>query len=235
MARGKRKPKTKQVRKPVSRERALQVARALADAEGLEQLTMRRLAEELGVEAMSLYHHVPNKDAILDGMVDLVFAEIELPPTQVDWKTAIQLRATSVRGVLIRHPWAIRLMESRAAPGPATLAHHDAVLGCFRAGGFSVALTAHAYAVVDSYVYGFVLTELNLPFKTTEETRELAGAIFDQLPPGAYPHLVELTKEHVLKPGYSYSNEFDFGLDLVLDGLERALEAERKRSMELQI
>lgn len=187
---------------------------------------MRRLADELGVEAMSLYHHVPNKDAILDGMVDLVFAEIELPSAAMEWRTAMRRRAASVRAVLLRHPWALRLMESRSTPGPATLAHHDAVLGCLRTGGFSIPLTAHAYALLDSYIYGFVHTELNLPFQTTEQTHEVAQAIFGQMPQGAYPHLVELTMEHVLKPGYSFGNEFDFGFELILDGLLRAHEAE---------
>jgi len=198
----------------------------LADAEGLEELTMRRLAEELGVEAMSLYHHVPNKDAILDGMVDLVFREIELPQPNLDWKTALRRRMASVREVLVRHRWALRILESRATPGPSTLEHHDAMLGCLRRAGFSVPLAAHAYAVLDSFVFGFVHTELTLPFETSEETRNVASAIFDQLPPGSYPHLVELTREHVLKPGYAYGNEFPFGLELILDGLERALELE---------
>lgn len=223
------KKKRKDTREPVSRERALAVAVALADRGGLDQLTMRRLAEELGVEAMSLYHHVPNKDAILAGMIDLVFAEIELPPRDVDWKTAMRRRAASVRAALTRHPWALRIMESQRAPGPSTLEHHDAVLGCLRRAGFSVALTAHAYAVLDSYIYGFIHTELNLPLQTTEETHEVAKAIFEKLPPGAYPHLVEMTMEHVLKPGYSYGNELDFGLELILDGLERALHEEGRR------
>lgn len=221
------KRKKKPERQPVSRERALQVAKALADAGGLEALTMRRLAEELGIEAMSLYHHVPNKDAILDGMVDLVFGEIELPSAALDWRTAMRRRAGSVRAVLVRHPWAIRLLESRATPGPATLAHHDAVLGCLRAAGYSLALTAHAYALLDSYIYGFVHTELNLPFQTTEQTHDVAAVIFERIPPGSYPHLVELTKEYVLKPGYSYANEFEFGLELILEGLARALDQER--------
>jgi AcrR family transcriptional regulator len=226
-----KKPRAKRKRKPareaLTRERALVTAMALADAGGLEELTMRRLAEALGVEAMSLYHHVPNKDAILDGMVDLVFAEIELPRVELGWKTAIRRRMASVREVLVRHRWALRVLESRTSPGAVTLAHHDAVIGCLRAGGFSVPLTAHAYAVLDSYVFGFVHTELSLPFQTTEETHAVASAIFDGVPPGAYPHLVELTTEHVLKPGYAYANEFDFGLELILDGLERALAAER--------
>jgi AcrR family transcriptional regulator len=208
-------------RAPLSRERALRVAIEVADAGGLKELTMRRLAEELGVEAMSLYHHIPNKSAILDGMVDLVFSEIELPSSAGDWKAEMWRRSGSMRAALLRHPWAIGLMESRPTPGPANLAHHDAVLGCLRAGGFSVELTAHAYALLDSYVYGFVHTELNLPFQTTEETHEVAEAILDQFSAHAYPHLVELATQHVLKPGYAYSNEFDFGLELILEGLER--------------
>jgi AcrR family transcriptional regulator len=222
------KRKKKPVRAPVSRERVLQAAIGLADAEGVEQLTMRRLAEELGVEAMSLYHHVQNKDAILDGMVDIVFTELELPST-ADWKKAMRRRARSARAALLRHPWAIRLMESRTTPGAATLEHHDAVLGCLRAGGFSIELTAHAYAVLDSYIYGFAHTELNLPFKTSDETQEVARAIFSQMPEGMYPHLAELTIQHVLKPGYAYGNEFEFGLDLILDGLDRALQRERRK------
>jgi AcrR family transcriptional regulator len=214
-------------REPLTRERALRTAMALADVAGLEELTMRRLAHELGVEAMSLYHHVPNKEAILDGMVDLVFEEIELPRADLDWKTALRRRTSSVRDVLLRHRWALRILESRTAPGESTLAHHDAVLGCLRNAGFSIPLTAHAYALIDSYVFGFVHTELTLPFQDSEEIQAVAGAIFDQLPPGAFTHLAELTREHVLKPGYAYGNEFPFGLELVLDGLERALAAER--------
>ncbi len=219
--------KKKPARAPLTRERALDVAMALADAGGLADLTMRRLAQELGVEAMSLYHHVPNKDAILDGMVDRVFAEVELPRADLDWQPAIRRRMASLRAALCRHRWALTAMESRAAPGPVTLAQHDAVLGCLRAAGFSVRLAAHAFAVVDSYVYGFVHTELNLPFATEEEARAVAGAILSAIPPGVFPHLVELTREHVLKPGYAYAHEFDYGLDLILDGLARALAAER--------
>lgn len=206
-------------REPISRARALQAAVDLADQEGLAALTMRRLAEVLGVEAMSLYHHVKNKNEILDGMVDLVFAEISVPTGA--WKAAMRQRAHAARAALLRHRWALSLLESRLTPGPQNLAHHDAVIGSLRHGGFSVPLTAHAYAVLDSYVYGFVHTELNLPFDTTASTQQVASDIFAQLPPGAYPHLVELTQEHVLKPGYSYGNEFDFGLELILDGLER--------------
>jgi AcrR family transcriptional regulator len=225
-ARKKRSAKKPVTRQPVTRERALQVACQLADEGGIETLTMRRLAEALGVEAMSLYHHVPNKDAILDGMVDVIFQEISLPPVGVDWRSAMRQRAASVRSVLLRHPWALRIMESRATPGLATLAHHDAVLGCLRAGGLSLQLTAHAYAVLDSYIYGFIHTELSLPFQTSEQTHEVAAAIFERMPVGLFPHLAELTREHVLKPGYAYGNEFDFGLELILDGLERARKRE---------
>lgn len=218
--------KTKQ-RQPVSREHALSEAVVLADREGLAALSMRRLAEALGVEAMSLYHHVRNKDAILDGMVDLVFAEIDVP-AGTGWKEAMRQRALSARAALRRHPWALSLMESRPTPGTKNLAHHDAVLGCLRRAGFSLALTAHAYSVLDSYVYGFVHTELNLPFQSSEQTQVVASGIFDQIPPGVFPNLVELAKEHVLQPGYSYGNEFDFGLELILDGLERARRRERR-------
>lgn len=219
--------KKKAVREPLTRERAVRTAVELADASGLEELTMRRLAEELGVEAMSLYHHVPNKDAILDGMIDVVWAEVEAPPATGAWKLALRRRTEAVRATLLRHRWSLSLMESRRAPGPATLAHHDAVLGCLRAGGFSLALTGHAYAVLDGFVYGFVLTELNLPFQTTEETHAVAASIFEQMPPGMFPHLVEFARDRVLKPGYAYAHEFAFGLELVLDGLERALARER--------
>jgi AcrR family transcriptional regulator len=198
----------------------------MADEIGLDDLSMRRLAEALGVEAMSLYHHVPNKDAILDGMVDRVFAEIAHPDPALDWKRALHDRCASVREALLRHPWAIRVMESRAQAGPATLGHHDAVLGCLRAAGFSIPLAGHAYAVLDGFTYGFVMTELNLPFRSGEEAQAVAAKMFAQIPPGAFPHLIEFATERAMKPGYSYSDEFAFGLALILDGLERALARE---------
>jgi AcrR family transcriptional regulator len=208
-------------RTPLTSERVLQAAVALADREGVGSLSMRRLAKEVGVEAMSLYHHVPGKQALLDGMVDLVFGEIELPAADGDWRAAMRRRAVSAREVLARHPWAISLMESRRTPGPANLRHHDAVLGCLRRAGFPVALTAHAYSILDAYIYGFALQEASLPFKTPEETAEVAGEIFDAFVAEAYPHLTELAVEHVLQPGYDYGDEYAFGLELILDGLER--------------
>jgi AcrR family transcriptional regulator len=217
-----RNASAREARSPLSREKVLRAALALADESGIASLTMRKLGEALGVEAMSLYNHVANKDDLLDGMIDLVFAEIDLPAAGADWNKAMRERAVSARRVLKRHPWAIGLMESRRSPGPATLRHHDAVIGCLRGGGFAVALAAHAYAALDSYIYGFALQEASLPFDTGDDTAELAEMILSQLSPEEYPHLRELTVEHVLQPGYDYGNEYEFGLDLILDGLERA-------------
>ena len=210
-------------RTPLSRERVLKTALALADASGIESLTLRKLGEAVGVEAMSLYNHVPSKGDLLDGLIDLVFSEIELPSGADGWKTAMRQRAISARTVLSRHRWAIGLMESRTSPGPATLRHHDAVIGCLRQAGFPVALAAHAYSALDSYIYGFALQEASLPFDTSEQTSELAQALVAQFPTDEYPHLAEFTFSHVLQPGYDYGSEYEFGLDLILDGLERAL------------
>jgi AcrR family transcriptional regulator len=212
----------KEARTPLSRERVLRTAVALADEQGIAALSMRKLGEALGVEAMSLYNHVANKSELLDGMVDLVFSEIDLPTGDTTWKSATRQRAASAREVLSRHRWAIGLMESRTSPGPATLRHHDTSIGILRGGGFSVELAAHALSVLDSYIYGFALQEASLPFETGEQTAELAQTILEGMPADAYPHLTELTLEHVLQPGYDYGDEFRFGLDLILDGLERA-------------
>jgi AcrR family transcriptional regulator len=183
---------------------------------------MRKLGEALGVEAMSLYNHVANKDELLGDMVDVVFREIGLPPTAADWRTAMRQRAVAVRRVLSHHRWAIGLMESRSSPGPATLRHHDAAIGCLRQAGFSIEMAAHAFAVLDSYIYGFALQEANLPFDTAAELSEAADAILALVPAEEYPHLSELINLHVLEPGYDYGDEYEFGLDLILDSLERA-------------
>ena len=211
------------LRTPLNRQRVLDAAVALADRDGVGALSMRKLAQELGVEAMSLYHHVANKDAILDGIVDVVFAEIELPPAEVGWREAMRQRAISVREALRRHPWATGLMESRPTPGPANLRHHDAVLGVLRGAGFPLELAAHAYALLDSYIYGFALQESSLPFQTPEETAEVAQSIMAEYAAEEYPHLTEIAVDHVLQPGYDFGDEYLFGLDLILDGLERAL------------
>jgi AcrR family transcriptional regulator len=208
-------------RAPLSREQVLRAAVALADEHGIGALSMRKLGQVLGVEAMSLYNHVAGKTDLLDGMIDIVFSEIGLPGDG-GWKQAMRQRAISAREVLGRHPWAIGLMESRRSPGPATLRHHDAVLGCLRRAGFSLELTAHAYSLLDSYIYGFALQEASLPFGTTEQTAQVTSEIAEQMPAGEYPHLAEMAAGYILQPGYRYGNEFETGLDLILDALERA-------------
>ena len=208
-------------RAPLNRERVLRAALMLADTAGIESLTMRKLGQELRVEAMSLYNHVANKEDILDGIVDLVFSEIAVPPGGADWKPAMRKRAISAHQALLRHPWATSLMQSRTKPGPATLRHHDSVLGTFRNAGFTLVMAAHAVSVIDGYIYGFALQQINMPLHTPEQVAEVGEDILRHLPAGAYPHLVEMIVEHAMKPGYVYAQEFEFGLDLILDGLER--------------
>lgn len=203
----------------LSRERILRSAVAVADTGGISSLTIRSLATELGVKPMSVYHHVPTKDAILDGIVDLVFAEIELPEIGGDWEIEMRRRAASARDALRRHPWAIGLLESRTNPGPATLRHHDAVIGTLRAAGFSVVMTAHAYALIDAYVYGFALSEASMPINGPEAVSDVAEQMMEQFPAEEYPHLVEFSVQHVMKPDYEYGREFEYGLDVVLGGL----------------
>src|SRR6516225_7609845 len=207
-------------RAPLSRDRVLRAAVALADTSGISALSMRKLGEALGVEAMSLYNHVASKGDLLDGMIDIVFSEIDLPSGDGDWKAAMRMRAISARQALRRHPWAIGLMESRTSPGPATLRHHDAVLGCLRRGGFSLELTAHAYSLLDSYIYGFALGEAGLPFTTGDEAAQVAQEISAQFASGQYPYLTEIAVAHVVRPGYAYADEFEIGLDLILDSLQ---------------
>jgi AcrR family transcriptional regulator len=225
VARAERPPEAKghgsEPRAPLSKERVVRAAVSLADEGGIASLSMRKLADVLGVEAMSLYHHVAGKEEILDGMVDAVFGEIRLPSNGASWKAALRERAISVREALRRHPWAVGVLESRANAGAATLQHHDAVLGALRAAGFSIAGAAHAYSVLDAYIYGFALQELNLPFRDAKDLEKVAEAFLRGFPADRYPNLAEVTVEHVLKPGYAYGDEFEFGLDLILDGLER--------------
>jgi AcrR family transcriptional regulator len=169
-----------EARARLNRDKVVGSAIALADASGIESLSMRKLGGELGVEAMSLYNHVSNKGDLTDAMIDGVFAEIDLPSGETDWRTAMRHRAISVRKVLARHPWATGLMESRTTPGPATLRHHDAVLGILREAGFSIVLAAQASSVLDSYIYGFVLQERNLPATSMGSTK-LAQVILARL------------------------------------------------------
>jgi AcrR family transcriptional regulator len=220
-----RTQKTPPKRTPLNRERVLRAAIALADERGAHELTMRKLAQELGVEAMSLYNHVANKDDLLDGMVDIIFSEIEAPSPGGDWKAELRKRAISTREALNRHRWAIGAMEGRTNHGPNNLRLHDAVLGCLRAAGFSVEMTVHAYSVQDAYIYGFVLQQSDMSAETPEDfaaeaqrqMRDYAAALAD------YPHLVEVVGGHVAESGYDYEAEFLFGLDVVLDRLEQLL------------
>jgi AcrR family transcriptional regulator len=197
----------------------LQAAVARADEAGLEGFSMRGLAQELGVVPMALYKHVENKDALLDGMVDIVFGEIELPPRDLDWRSAMRRRAMSTRDALKRHTWAIGMMESRH-PGPANLRNHNAVMGCLREAGFPFELAVHAYSAQDAYIYGFALQERDLGFETPESAGEAAQRRADAI--GAlddYPYLVEVVTK-LPKSGYDNAVEFEWGLDLILNGLE---------------
>jgi AcrR family transcriptional regulator len=211
----------------LSRERILRAAVELADREGLEKLSMRRLAEELGAGAMSLYYYVPNKERLIDGMIDVVFSEIELPSTGIDWKDALRRRARSTREALNRHRWAVGLMEGRGKDGEANARLHDAVLGCLREAGFSIEQTVQAYSVQDAYIYGFALQESVLPFESADESAVVAEEQgWDEAALAAqYPYLAEVVAGHVAKVGYDFDEAFDYGLDLILDALERRRDA----------
>jgi AcrR family transcriptional regulator len=215
----------------LSKEQIFRAAVDLADREGLESCAMRRLADELDVGVMSLYYYVSSKDELIGGMVDAVFSEVELPPTDLDWKTAMRRRAISTREVLNRHRWAVGLMESRALPGPASFRVHNAVLGILREAGFSIEMTIQAYSVLDAYIYGFALQEKMVPFEDAEgaaavakeQVREFeAQAEEEQFAALAdeFPYLAEVVAGHIAKVGYDFGQAFEFGLDLILDALE---------------
>ncbi|MGH8969789.1 MAG: TetR/AcrR family transcriptional regulator C-terminal domain-containing protein [Actinomycetes bacterium] len=206
-------------RAPLSRERVLRAAIALADEAGIESLTMRRLGQELGVEAMSLYRHVANKDDILDGIVDLVLGDIDVPPEGTHWKAAMRQRAISAHGVLLAHPWAAMQIMSRFNIGLGMTRYLDATLGRLREGGFSVEGALDAWHTLDSHIYGFTLQELGLPFEADEAPR-VSAEVLGQLSAADYPHVVEIIT-HVMRSGRV--EDFEFGLDLILDGLERNL------------
>jgi AcrR family transcriptional regulator len=209
-------------RERLNRARVLRTALVLADQGGFDALTMRKLAEQLGVVPMALYKHVADKRELLDGMIDLVFAEVEVP-SDVDWKTAMRVRATSMRDALRRHPWAVGRMES-GTPGPENLRHHNAVMGCLRHdAGFPFLTAIHAYSLMDSYVYGAALQEKamaggDLPAET-KRRRDRATTV-NPAAAEAYPFLIEIA-EQFAQHGYDYSQEFEFGLGLILDAIER--------------
>jgi AcrR family transcriptional regulator len=221
-----------ETRAPLSKERVLDAAVALAARDGIESLTMRKLADELGVGAMSLYYYVSNKEQLIDGMVDIVFGEIEPPSTDVDWKTAMRRRAISTRAALNRNRWAVGLMEGRTTPGPASLSLREAILRCLREAGFSIEMTLQAYSVQDAYIYGFALQEKSLPFESAEESAAVAEGHVRQFAELAeerqmaalaeeFPYLAEMVAGHVAKVGYDFTEAFEYGLDLILDALER--------------
>jgi AcrR family transcriptional regulator len=204
----------------LSKQRVVLEAIRLADREGVEGLSMRKLASALNAGAMSLYHYVANKEELLDAMIDIVFEEIELPPEGTDWQSAIRVRAVSARQVLVRHPWAIGLLDSRTSPGPANLHHHEAVIACLRKAGFSILMATHANWLLDSYVFGFALQEANLPFDTADELTDMITDVYlPQLLPAEFPYLNE-SAAALVAAGYDPAEEFMFGLELVLAALE---------------
>jgi AcrR family transcriptional regulator len=205
----------------LSRDRVIEAAAAVADRSGLAGVTMRSVGAELGVEAMSLYHHVRGKDDLVDGLADWVFALIAVPRPGGEWRSEMVLRAESARAALSAHPWGLGMIESRRAAGDALLRHHDAVLGCLREGGFPATLAAHAFSAIDSYTYGFVLTEVNLPFEPGESADDFATGL--SLPAQRYPYLAEMIAEQVVGRDYAYADEFAYGLDLILDALAARL------------
>jgi len=193
----------------------------VADEGGLSAVSMRTVARELGVEAMSLYHHVDGKDAMLDAIAEEIFSRFPLAELGAPWRQALTERAQGARAVLAAHPWALVLLESRVNPGPTVLRQHDRVLGVLRTNGFDVPLAGHAFSAVDAYVYGFVLSESNLPFTPDAGAEEFAAGL--ALPADEYPYLTEFMAVMLAGHDYDYGDEFDFGLELVLDQLETRL------------
>jgi AcrR family transcriptional regulator len=192
----------------------------LADEGGIESLSMRNVAQELGVYPMALYNHFANKDDLLDAMVDVTYAEIDISAGGSEWKAAMRQQASSIREVLARHRWALGVIQSRVHPGPGNMRYHDTVIRALRQAGFSVEMAVHAFTVLDSFIFGFALQEQTLPFEGTDQVGELATEILSQFPADDYPYLAETVAEHVGKPGYDFASEFDFGLDLILTGLD---------------
>ena len=208
-------------RAPLSRERVLHAALALADEGGIESLTMRKLGQELGVEAMSLYNHVANKDDIVDGIVELVLGEVEVPSGEADWKTEIRRTAISSHEVFLRHRWACSLMMHRPNTGAGRMPWMEAVLRTLREAGFSADMTHHAYHALDSHITGFTLWQVNMPFETKAELVDMAERFLSQIPADEYPYVIEHAEQHIAPSSPDGATEFEFGLDLILDGLER--------------
>lgn len=211
-------------RTPLNRERVLRAAVLLADEKGIESLTMRELGVRLGVEAMSLYNHVANKDDILDGIIDLVVSEIDLPADPADWKEAMRRRAVSAQAVFSRHPWASGLIDSRQSSGPARLHYFDWVLGTLRGAGFTLEMAARAFSLLDSYIYGFGRQQINMAVEDGMTPEEIAEAFLRAIPADEYPHLREMVVDYAMTAGYDENADFEFGLNIILDGLQRLLD-----------
>jgi AcrR family transcriptional regulator len=192
------------------------------DEGGIENLSMRLLGTRLGVEAMSLYNHVANKDDLLDGVLDLVLEEITIPAAGDHWRSAMHERAVSAWRAFTRHPWASALMDSRLSSGPARLRYLDTMLGTLQRAGFSLELAARAFSVLDCYVYGFGRQRLNMSSGGEKDDKRRAAAFRDNMPGESYPYL-ERMAELTMKTGYDEAADFEFGLTLILDGLERLL------------
>lgn len=210
-----------QPRAPLTRERVLRAAITLADEGGIDALSMRKLGQELGVEAMSLYNHVTNKDDLLAGIVELVASEIEAPSDAVDWKTAISQSAMSAHSVLLRHRWAAGLTMRVTSVSSARLRWHERVLRTLREAGFSADLTHHAYHALESHIMGFTLWQVSLPFETRAELQDMAKGFLRDFPADDHPYLLEHIQQHLGESNPDGRTEFEFGLDLILDGLER--------------
>lgn len=211
-------------RTPLTTERVLRAALKLADRRGLDALSMRTLARALKVEAMSLYNHVPGKERILDGLVELVVAEIDLPGIGGDWRAEMRRRAQSTHAVLMRHRWATMLFVSRLNVGPNMLRYVDATIGCLRAAGFSHPMVDHAWNTLDAYVYGFTLQRLNFPLEPAEYARS-AKQFLPMIPPETHPHLNALSQE-IIAGRHDGIQHLELGLDLLLDGLEKLREVQ---------
>lgn len=194
----------------------------IANKDGIEGLSMRKVAKRLKVEAMSLYNHVRNKDQLLDELVDYAFMKIDWQPDSGDWQRSLQKRCLSLRQVLTEHPWAVGLLDSRKTPGLQTLLHHDQVLGVLLKSGFSYELAARTYALLDSYVYGFVLQERTLAVSSSEELNTQAEAVFAKAKPGQLQNVMAMAQNYYFQPGYNFSNEFELGLELILNSVRVA-------------
>lgn len=206
-------------RAPLSRDKVLRAALRMADKDGIESLSMRRLAQALKVEAMSLYNHVAGKEDILDGLVDLVASELDVPVIGGDWRASMRRRALSAHAVLMQHPWATMLFVSRVNVGPNMLRYVDATIGCLRAAGFSYPMADHAWNALDAYTYGFTLQRLNFPFDPSEYAPAAEGFL-DRIPVEQFPYLNGMSQE-VIAGRHDGIQHLELGLDLLLDGLER--------------